>query len=133
MGTRPMSPATTNFFIMEFFDMMLFAHRAFFAEQKYLRRSRLPIPLQSVRFSRQGITSIKYDSTMPFVKSNWHCEPELSENGAFEIGKPFLVKDTTLHRGEQSRPCFLHGEYSQSSEKRPLAYIVLPFLLTLKS
>lgn len=47
---------------------------------------------------------------MPFVKSNWTCEPELHENGAFEFGHAYTVKDMSLHRAEQTRPCFLHGE-----------------------
>jgi len=47
---------------------------------------------------------------MPFVKSNWTCEPELHENGAFDFGQAYTVKDLSLHRAEQTRPCFLHGE-----------------------
>ena len=47
---------------------------------------------------------------MPFVKSNWACEPELHENGAFEFGRAYTVKDLSLHRAEQTRPCFLHGK-----------------------
>jgi hypothetical protein len=48
---------------------------------------------------------------MPFVKSNWTCEPELRENGAFNFGQEFTINDLSLHRAEQTRPCFLHGEW----------------------
>ena len=46
---------------------------------------------------------------MPFVKSNWACEPALAEDGAFEFGKAFTLRELSLQRGSQTRPCFLHG------------------------
>lgn len=48
---------------------------------------------------------------MPFVKSNWACEPALAEDGAFEFGKAFTVRELSLQRGSQTRPCFLHGAW----------------------
>jgi len=46
---------------------------------------------------------------MPFVKSNWACEPALEEDGAFEFGRAFKLQGLSLQRGSQTRPCFLHG------------------------
>lgn len=48
---------------------------------------------------------------MPFVKSNWACEPALAEDGAFEFGRAFTLRELSLKRGSQTRPCFLHGAW----------------------
>lgn len=49
---------------------------------------------------------------MPFVKSNWACEPALAEDGAFEFGKAFTLRGLSLQRRSQTRPCFVHGAHA---------------------
>lgn len=47
---------------------------------------------------------------MPLVKANWACEPALAEDGAFEFGRAVTLRELSLDRGSQTRPCFLHGK-----------------------
>jgi len=49
-------------------------------------------------------------AAMPFTKSNWACTPPIEEEGFFPYAKPFSLHDRTLDKGDQARPCFLHGE-----------------------
>lgn len=48
---------------------------------------------------------------MPLIKSNWALEPALADDGAFEFGRPVMLRDLRLERGSQTRPCFLHGTW----------------------